>query len=332
MYQAATGHERRAAHRALAAALGLTTDGSSDGASDTAAGRRAWHLAAAAYGPDPEVAADLDRVGERAERAGGFAAAAAAYARAGDLTEDEPLRARRFFAAARCAWAGGQTARAASLAQAAKVLADDRLLRADIDRLRARVEINVGSAAMAHHIFVSAARAVAGDDPVRALEMRVAAALTNQYDSGVPDDDVSQGSAGWPSDDRLPDDARTRCLRALLATTTADSAHRWADARQHLGRAVDGAAAVDDPDVVANVGNAALHLGDDDGHRRCFTRMLAGARERGAVTSVLYALPRLAFADLTGGTGTGWGTPPTRPSPWRRQPARGRSRRPESPG
>jgi DNA-binding CsgD family transcriptional regulator len=58
---------------------------------------------------------------------------------------------------------------------------------------------------------------------------------------------------------------------------------------------------VNDPDVVANVGNAALHLGDDDGHRRCFTRMLAGARDRSAVMAVLYALPRLAFADLLAG-------------------------------
>ncbi len=287
MYQAATGHERRAAHTALAAVLGASRDPD----------RQAWHLAAAADGPDLEVATALDRVGERAERAGGYVASAAAYERAADLTAPEPLRARRLFKAARCAWAYGDAGRAATLAQAARMLADDRLLRADIDRLRARIEINVGSPATAHHILISAAAEVADDDPVRALEMRVAATLTHQYSAGIPQDSAD----AWPSDARLPDDARTRCLRDLLSATTADSAHEWADALLSLARAAEAVPGVDDADVVANVGNAALHLGDDDAHRRCYSRMLAGARSRGAVTSVLYALPRLAFADLLGG-------------------------------
>ncbi|MDT4980643.1 MAG: hypothetical protein QOG07_2522, partial [Pseudonocardiales bacterium] len=50
-----------------------------------------------------------------------------------------------------------------------------------------------------------------------------------------------------------------------------------------------------------HLGNTALHLGDDQAHRSCFTRMLAGARDRGAGMLVLYALPRLAFADLLSG-------------------------------
>ena len=287
MYQAATGQERRDAHRALATALGDRHDPD----------RQAWHLAAATYGPDADVAAALERAAERADRAGGYTAAAAAYERSADLTAPEPLRAARLFAAAKSAWAGGQAARAGTLAEAARGIADERLLRADIDRLRARIEINVGSAATAHHIFVSAARAVAADDPVRALEMRVAATLTHQYNDDVPQDMADT----WPTDEHLPDDPRTRCLRELLATTTADAAHHWPAARQSLTRAVEAMAEVDDVYVVANVGNAALHLGDDDGHRRCFTRMLASARDRGAVMSVLYALPRLAFADLLGG-------------------------------
>ena len=63
VYQAATGEQRRTAHRALADALaGL---GDSD--------REAWHRAAAADGPDPDVVAALERVGSRAERRGGYA-------------------------------------------------------------------------------------------------------------------------------------------------------------------------------------------------------------------------------------------------------------------
>jgi predicted ATPase len=134
MYQAATRQERRDAHRALATALGDRHDPD----------RQAWHLAAATDGPDTDVADALERAAERADRAGGYTAAAAAHERAAALTAAEPLRATRLYAAARSAWAGGQASRAGALAEAARGIADERLLRADIDRLRARIEINVG--------------------------------------------------------------------------------------------------------------------------------------------------------------------------------------------
>ncbi len=287
MYQAATGHERRTAHRALATALKGSTD----------LDRQAWHLAAAAEGPDAVVAAALERVAERAERASGYAAAAAAYERAAGLTDAEAPRAQRLFAAARNSWAAGHAARARDLAESARTIAGEGLLRADIDRLRARIEINVGSADIAHHIFISAARAVAADDPIRALEMRVAATLTHVYNPQVHQDTLAL-VADSAAIDAPGATARTRCLQRLLEATTADASGQWGPALRALQAALSAAADVDDPDVLGNVGNAALHLGDDEGHRRCFARMLAGARDRGAVMSVLYALPRLAFAEL----------------------------------
>jgi DNA-binding CsgD family transcriptional regulator len=281
VYQAATGQERRTVHRALATVLSGTQQPD----------RQAWHLANAAGGPDQAVADALARTAERAERAGGYAAAAAAYERAAELSTTDDVRAERLYLAARNAWGCGQAGRGRTLADAARGLADARILRADIDRLRARIEVNVGSAATAQHIFATAARAVAADDPVRALEMRVAATLTHQFNAEVP-----ALVEDWP-DAALPTDPRTRALRRLLTATTADEAHRWSDALVALSEAVELTVGLDDLDVVANVGNAALHLGDDAGHRRCFTRMLSAARDRGAVMSVLYALPRLAFAD-----------------------------------
>lgn len=286
VYQSATGHDRRAAHRALATVLGAVHD----------ADRQAWHLAAASDGPDAEIANALARTATRAERAGGYAAAAAAFERAAELTTTEPDRAELLLGAARNAWASGQATRGRSLAEAARPLTDDPILRADIDRLRARIEVNIGSAATAHHIFTSAARAVAEHDAVRALEMRVAATLTQQFNVDVPEE-IDAASAAGP----LPTDVRTRCLQQLLTAMTADVSENWREAIAPMTHAVNLTLEVDDPDVVANVGNGALHLGDDDGHRRCFTRMLAGSRDRGAVMGVLYALPRLAFADLLGG-------------------------------
>ena len=136
--------------------------------------RHAWHRAAAVDGPDEAWSSPTwSRSAARAERRGGYAAAAAAFERAAELTADEQPRAAHLFAAARNAWAAGQTTPARTLSAAARDLADDRVLRADIDRLRGRIEVNVGSGVDAHRIF-TAARAVAAHDPARALEMAVA--------------------------------------------------------------------------------------------------------------------------------------------------------------
>ena len=59
--------------------------------------------------------------------------------------------------------------------------------------------------------------------------------------------------------------------------------------------------AAEDRDVWANLGNMALHLGDDVAHRSFFGRMLAAARTDGAVMEVLYALHRLCFSQYAAG-------------------------------
>lgn len=58
----------------------------------------------------------------------------------------------------------GRGTRASALCASARALADNRLLRADIDRLRGRIEFNVGSANDAHRILTRAAEQVAAHD------------------------------------------------------------------------------------------------------------------------------------------------------------------------
>ncbi len=84
IYQAATGHERRSAHRALAEALGDSDDPD----------RQAWHWAASVEGPDPAVVSALLGAAVRAERRGGYAAACAAYMRAAELTTEHHAEGR----------------------------------------------------------------------------------------------------------------------------------------------------------------------------------------------------------------------------------------------
>ena len=128
--------ERRRAHAALAAAL----------ADDD---RGAWHLAAAAVGPDSRAADALERVADTATRRSGFAAAAAAYERAARLSERPQDRLRRLSAAADSAWLAGRTAHALALIEEALAHARDDARRGELLHLRGTIEHFAGDPARA---------------------------------------------------------------------------------------------------------------------------------------------------------------------------------------
>ena len=222
IYQAATAAERRAAHAALA-------DGSRHGASADA-DRRTWHRAAAAEGPDEAVAEQLAATAARAESRGGHEAASLAYARAAELSTRDDLRAQRLFAAARNAYAAGRTERAEALLTSARAVADERPLRAGIDRLRGRIEVAAGSAVDAHRIFITAARDVAAQSPVQALEMAAYAGVLRSHG-------IDSGAAlppGTLSTSVEPDDPpRVRCLKLLLEATDREADQRLGRRHRH---------------------------------------------------------------------------------------------------
>lgn len=287
IYGAATLVEQQRVHRALAESLPGDLD------------RRTWHRALATEGLDDGVAADLDAVAGRAQRRGGHEAASAAWERAAELTTEAQTRAQRLQNAAMSAWLGGQTDRAHVLAEDARRYASDPVLRSDIDRLRARLEWNVGSAEAGQSIVLRAAQDVAPFDGARALEMAMLGTTLATFAAGP-------GLAVDPATflPALPDDApiRLKCCRALitgqqhlLKGQMRAAAHtlRWAfDLHQPQSG---------DVDLLANMGLAAVHLGDDTVVHRNLTWLRDFGRESAAVSLVVFAQARLPMADVPTG-------------------------------
>jgi DNA-binding CsgD family transcriptional regulator len=147
-YWSASVEDRQQMHAALAAA----TDAAAD------PDRRAWHRAAAAAGPDEQVAAELEDSAGRAQARGGLAAAAAFLERAVLLTADPSRRAGRTLAAAQASVQAGAFDRALELLAAAEAGPLDELQSARADLLRGQVAFASGLGSDAPPLLLKAAR------------------------------------------------------------------------------------------------------------------------------------------------------------------------------
>ncbi len=123
--------ERRRAHRALADALaGQRPE------------ERAWHLAAAALGPDEDAAAALAEAGRRARARSGWGSATLALERSARLTPDPATRARRRLEAAESAQVAGRTELSLALIEELLTGEGPEAVRAAGGRLRSRIELH----------------------------------------------------------------------------------------------------------------------------------------------------------------------------------------------
>ncbi|TLF81076.1 helix-turn-helix transcriptional regulator [Nocardia cyriacigeorgica] len=159
VYQSAGLSRRLQAHRALAAVSTAPED----------ADLRAWHLAAAATGPDESAAAALEATAERARVRSGYHGAVAAYERAADLSTDAEARVRRLVLAAETAVEAGQFDRARLLAERAAAHGSDESMSARLDAVRGIAEFGAGRPRTAHELLLSAADGTA--DPARAARI-----------------------------------------------------------------------------------------------------------------------------------------------------------------
>jgi hypothetical protein len=148
IYRTAQPEERRAAHGALAAATDPEVDPD----------RRAWHRAHSALAPNDDVADELERSADRAQRRGGLAAAAAFLERATALTADPARRGARALDAAQAKFEAGGPGAAMELLVTAQLSPLDTLQRARLERLRARIAFIGSRGRDAPQLLLDAAR------------------------------------------------------------------------------------------------------------------------------------------------------------------------------
>jgi len=167
VYHRAPPSERRAAHRALAASLDDPE-------------RRAWHLAGAAIGRDEQAASALEVAARAAVECSGYAAGAAAFARAATLSPDADVRLRRLHGAADAAFRAGRTDDAAGLIAEPAASSPDPHARAAALRLAARIEYVQGSVEEASARLIAAAELLEGVDAALAVEVYAEGCTTRQ--------------------------------------------------------------------------------------------------------------------------------------------------------
>jgi DNA-binding CsgD family transcriptional regulator/tetratricopeptide (TPR) repeat protein len=287
VYQGASSGARKRVHAALAEAMVVVDPD-----------RRAWHLAASIDEPDEAVVAELDAAAARAQARGGYEAASAALERAAELSAESEARARRLFGAANNAWLSGQPVQARTLAEQGRQHASDPVLQADLDRLRGRMEFIAGSVQAGIRVWDQAARSVAAVDPVRACEIAMIATAGSTFIAREAQTDLTP-------DEVLPahpgDSLREQCFTGLLVGFHHLLRDELEQAATSLRAGLAAGRSLTEADLLTNIGIAAFHLGDDEAFRSTFTRLLAQSRDSGAIGLVLFALPRLALADLSAG-------------------------------
>jgi DNA-binding CsgD family transcriptional regulator len=280
VYRAATPSERRVVHRALAE----VTDADGD------PGRRAWHRARAAAGPDESVAEELERALDRALADGGLASAAAFLEQAAALAHDPAHRVRRALRAAEYRLLAGGLDEACALLAAVRAEALRPPERARVDLLQARIALGDDGGKHALPLLLTAARRLEPFDGRLArggyLDALSAALLAGRLAAGRGARQVSDavGTAGAaPGGDEVLD-----ALSAVFADGyEAAAAHLRRALRGPAGRppGVDEALRAGWPAAVA-----ASSLWDDESWEVLTRRHLAVARRTGALRVLPLAL------------------------------------------
>ena len=214
IYRSVTAQQRREVHLALAQATDREVDPD----------RRAWHVAAAAAGPDEEVALELERSAGRAQARGGLAAAAAFLQRAVALTGDRTRRVGRALAAGEASLHAGEFDAARGLLATAQVGPLDELQKARVELLAGQIALLSTFGGDAPALLLKAAGRLERLDVNLArdtyLDAWGAALLAGRLSSRADLLDVSRDARSAPQPDGAP--RHSDVLLDALATLVTD--------------------------------------------------------------------------------------------------------------
>ncbi len=281
IYGAATGAQRRAAHRALAGAFDAVER------SDLAL----WHQALSTEGPDDGLAEALERSGHHARERGGCASAIAAYERAAELSDRESLRSRRLAHAARAAWSAGHVERARELIARALPSADPRE-RAQLFYLSGVIEGRLGWLTRGVAALREAAR-LTDDAGLRFHILNEAGAMA--IHAGDFDEVVAIGVDASTLPRRSDAD---RYMAAALGAYAADLLGEHDRGTQLAREALRIAEGLDDLMYLISASHTATRHGAAGDGLPYATRAVEIARGRAMVTTLPFALQALARALL----------------------------------
>ena len=288
VYQRAASAERRAVHRALAEALdaGFEPD------------HRAWHLAAAAAGPDTQVADELAAAAERASHRSGHAAAATAFERAAQLSADEESKGTRLVAAATAAWDAGQPSRALALLDEASPVVSDPRTRAQLEHVRGVVQFRCGELLAAFDTLVGGSAIAASLDLRKALEMLFdaanAAATAGDYARVA---EAGQRAAALPPTEDEVDGVLVGLLIGIGSLQQGKSAHELPRVLDAIARGDE----FDEPRWLIWASGAAQFVGDRALAAELLRRAISNARGSGKRERLASALVSFVLDGLIQG-------------------------------
>jgi DNA-binding CsgD family transcriptional regulator len=289
-YAEASAPARREAHAALAAAV-----------PERDIDRRAWHLAAAAVGPDAAVSAALEQAGRGAERRSAYAVAAGAYERAARLAVSEDGRGRLLYAAADAAWLGGDSAATARLLDEARSQTADPRVLARIDQLRGHLMLRRGPVYDGYRLLAEAAEGVVQIEPELAVVM-LAESVFGAFYAGHTE--AMAAAAGRAAAIVAAADSPRARFFAEMATAMARVAQGAGDeGAAHARRAVailqDSDELRDDPRMLAWATLGPMYLREADLGRELIERASDQARAQGAAGTLPAILQNLARDQAT---------------------------------
>jgi DNA-binding CsgD family transcriptional regulator len=287
IYQGATFSERQGVHRALAEAQ-----------DESNRDRRAWHRAAAAEGPDEEIARDLEASADRATLCGGHAAAATALEKAAGLSATEKERTLRLLAAADAAWLAGKSERARVLVSDAGRSAPPEL-RVEVTKLEGRIEVRSGVFEDACAMLVGAAKELAKDHPAAALGLLAEADDATLYTGNLAAI-VEIGLLAEEVAPRVPDGA-DQSLALMLVSIGRGFAEGTGAGASLMREAIELTKSSSETDTLLRAARCCSFLGDDITGTEVLSRAVRIARESGAVGALPRVLGGAAWADFRHG-------------------------------